>query len=405
MLKPIEVGLVAKYFYPTYSGAGERFRRYAPGLKERGINLTVWTLQQPGMPEREIVDGGIAVHRIPIQARHDQLSFLLLKKTMEFFRTSGNRPDLLHLVHHSFQGAPLLWKLRWSGLPSLISLTMMPPQAASLSSLMKLKMYNLYKFSPFSRVIVSSRAMASRVREQGGNRKQIEVIPNGVDLCRFSPAASRKERERLRVQLGFKPDDEIILFVGSLLPRKGADLLIAAWGEMAGAFPRSRLAIVGPAYAEEEKTLSRADQEFFKKMENLTLSSPAPERIIMPGMVNNVEQYLKCADVFVLPSRHEGMPNVLLEAMASGLPCIVTPFHGLSEEYGAAGTDYLVVERDPTALAKTLMDLLQDNERRAQIGRSARAWMEKRMDVNASLDHMAQLYFRLAGMPAEAGKI
>ncbi|MBV6396426.1 MAG: 2-deoxystreptamine N-acetyl-D-glucosaminyltransferase [Anaerolineales bacterium] len=400
MPKPIEVCLIAKYFSPTFSGAGERFRRYAPGLKERGINLTVWTLHQPGMPEHEMVDGGIAVHRIPIQANRDQLSFLLLQQTAESFRKYGYQPDVLHLLHHSTRGVPLLWKLRWFGLPSVISLTMMPPQISSPLSRLKLTLRNSYRFSPLSSVIVSSRTMAHRAAKQGVDSKLIEVIPNGVDLCRFSPLAGRQERERLRLQLGFKPEDEIILFVGALRPRKGADVLIAAWGQMAGAFPRSRLVIVGPAYAaEEKKPLSHEDREFSKKIENLVFSTPAPERISRPGVADNVEQYMKCADVFVLPSNQEGMPNVLLEAMASGLPCVLTPFDGLSDDYGSAGGEYLLVERDTTALANMLMDVLQDDERRAQIGQSARIWMERRMDVNASLDRMAQLYLHLAQVP------
>ena len=128
----------------------------------------------------------------------------------------------------------------------------------------------------------------------------------------------------------------------------------------------------------------------------LGLAAAAPERIHFAGSVGDVERYLRAADLFALPSQREGFPNSVLEAMATGLPVVVTPFVGFSERIGRPGRELLQTERSPAALAEALSALLIDRERRGALGSAARDWVETRLGVEHSLDRYAALYHELA---------
>jgi glycosyltransferase involved in cell wall biosynthesis len=118
--------------------------------------------------------------------------------------------------------------------------------------------------------------------------------------------------------------------------------------------------------------------------------------VTFTGAVDNVEAYLQTADVFVFPSRKEGMPNVVPEAFACGLASILTPFKGLPDEFGRPGEQYVLVERNAEALATAINAILDDPERRRQLGRRGRKWVEEHLDVEISLDRYADLYYELA---------
>jgi glycosyltransferase involved in cell wall biosynthesis len=120
------------------------------------------------------------------------------------------------------------------------------------------------------------------------------------------------------------------------------------------------------------------------------------DRITFTGNVVNVEQYLRCADVFSFPSRHEGMANAVAEAMASGLPCITTPYIGLPKEFGTPGKEYILTQPDPKSIAQAVLKLLADESRQRALGLAARDWTIKNLDVEISVDKYADAYRRLS---------
>jgi glycosyltransferase involved in cell wall biosynthesis len=135
---------------------------------------------------------------------------------------------------------------------------------------------------------------------------------------------------------------------------------------------------------------------FHRYLQNTIAGANAEDRVIFTGPVSNVEDYLRAADLFVFPSRREGMPNVVPEAMACALPVVSTPFIGLPAEFGDPGTHYVLSSWDPVELAGDVGRLLVNADKRYILGRNARYWVEQNLDVNQSLDRYTALYGELA---------
>ena len=226
-----------------------------------------------------------------------------------------------------------------------------------------------------------------------GVKTRIEVIPNGVNLQRYSPERNPDEAAGIRERLGIPGDAPLVATVGAVMPRKGSDLLLEAWRRLIETLPDAHLLFVGP-----RKDLEHPDLGGFSmRLERLAQDSGRPGQVHFVGMADNVEAYLHAADVFVLPSRREGTPNSVLEAMACGVPVVVTPFLGLSQDLGRQGEHYLLADFSPEALAHTIGELLQDPEQRRQLAGSALQWIRQTMDLETSLDRYAALYREIAG--------
>jgi glycosyltransferase involved in cell wall biosynthesis len=114
------------------------------------------------------------------------------------------------------------------------------------------------------------------------------------------------------------------------------------------------------------------------------------------GYRRDVSEFLQAADAFFFPSDREGVPNAVLEAMACGLPCVLTPFFGSSTQLGVAGEHFVLSERTPHALADTMRTLAGwSPERRAALGAKARQLMVATMSMDHAVDVHCQLYRRL----------
>jgi glycosyltransferase involved in cell wall biosynthesis len=237
------------------------------------------------------------------------------------------------------------------------------------------------------RVVVSSSVMKSDL-EALGTSTAIDVIPNGVDTKRFQPAASAEEKEALRRKLGLPSGVPLVLSIGPIIPRKGTDALVDAFGRIAQRNPRAVLVLVGPRHDLERPALA----PFRQRIETLLREHGLAERVLFPGAVSAVEEYLRACDVFVFTSKREGMPNVVCEAMASGIPVVSTPFIGLPAEFGAPGKQYILSQWTPEVLAADLDGLLQNASRRRELSEQGRRWAVERLDVEQSLQSYAALY-------------
>jgi glycosyltransferase involved in cell wall biosynthesis len=190
----------------------------------------------------------------------------------------------------------------------------------------------------------------------------VTVIPNGV-----TPDAERDHRKpnlaafRAQYALG---KGRVVLFLGRLHERKGLQFLIPAFAQAAGSDSEARLLIVGP------------DDGMAAEARRLVTAHGLSERVVFTDMLTGADKAaaLAVADVFALPAVGEGLSMAALEALAAGVPIIVTPGCNLPEvEERGAG---LLVTREVEPLAAALRTLLGDPQRRREMGKRGRAWAE-----------------------------
>jgi teichuronic acid biosynthesis glycosyltransferase TuaC len=168
------------------------------------------------------------------------------------------------------------------------------------------------------------------------------VLPGGVDLEHFAPGSARDARRAL----GVDEDARLILYVGRLAGGKGLDTLLEAFRALRTTVPNAVLALVGsgPLYTRLERRVLAGG---FAR--SVRLAGEAPHQA--------VPQWMRAADVIVLPSEAEGFPNVVREALACGRPVVATPVGDLPRVL-TADTGRLVPRRDPAALADAIAGVL-----------------------------------------------
>lgn len=396
----VAVCLSTLRYHPVYAGPAIRFRRYAPGLAKRGIELDVVTIGESDgngsspngrdwTAHPADVDG-VPVYRVPAEASMGLRAEVALSRGMVRYSQSVRRPGVIQLLSLSQWFVPWLYRLRRERIPMVFTRTMVrDPSVATYKLLPMVPAYRLLDC-----VVVSSGIMRDSLRREGITGR-VEVIPNGVDVQRFRPVESEEEKRWIRGKLGLPVDSELIVFIGGFLSeRKGVDILAEAWRILGPKRPQATLVLVGP---QPDASRKPGQEAFIARVESSLEASGARDRVVFTGAVDNVADYLRAADVFVFPSRREGMPNVVPEAYACGAAAVLTPFIGLPAEFGRAGEQYLLAEHQPESLAAAVEEVLDNPERRRQLSQSARDWVVRELDLELSLDKYAALYRDLAG--------
>ena len=202
------------------------------------------------------------------------------------------------------------------------------------------------------------------------------VSPLGVDAEIFAPKPRRAAPEIFE-----------ILCVGRLTPAKGQHILIDAIERLAQEGRQVRLRLVG----------SGPDETSLREH---AAGSTACEFIVFEGAINQdrIRDFYAAADAFCLPSFAEGLPVVLIEAMAMELPCVTTCIAGIPELIRDGVDGFLVPPSDLDALVSALARLMDDAELREQIGKSGRARVVENYDLRRSVERLATIFVeRLKG--------
>ena len=211
----------------------------------------------------------------------------------------------------------------------------------------------------------------------------VHLIPNGVDTRRFTPSPSSSPPRGKGLGEGAQGRVRTILFVGRLEAEKNLPTLVTAAAKLAGRFP-IRLALVGDGSLQPDL---RAQ------------AGALGVGVEFPGVIDHrrlPERYRE-ADVFVLPSLTEGHPKVLIEAMASGLPCVASDCPGNRALIRDGETGLVFDPRNPEALATALERVLGEEPLARQLGRQAREAIVREYDLGMLVDREIRLLKQVAG--------
>jgi glycosyltransferase involved in cell wall biosynthesis len=228
-------------------------------------------------------------------------------------------------------------------------------------------------------VVANCRAIADALVSAGTvEAKRVSVIPNGIDPARVPPGG----RERLRVEFGLPEDAPLVAVVGRLVRDKGHGVAIEAFGRLLGALPGARMLVVGAGELEEE--LRAAARR------------AAPEgAILLAGHRDDVPAVLDAADVLLVTSTREGMPHVVLEAMAAGTPVVATRVAGLPEMIDDGRHGILIPPGSVDAARDALERVLTDRSLASSLAAEAAERVREEFTLDEMLDRFESLFDRL----------
>jgi glycosyltransferase involved in cell wall biosynthesis len=221
------------------------------------------------------------------------------------------------------------------------------------------------------RVVCVSQAQASKVRRTGVREDRVIVIPNAVDPDRFSDPESQT-RTRL-LHLFREPPELIVGAAGRLSPEKGFEVLIRAAALLTETHPQASFVIFGEG---------RERQRLQKQIRALGQQG----RVVLAGFRPDLDRFIPHFDILVLPSYTEGLPNVVLEASAAGVPVVGTRAGGTPEVIEDHVTGYLVPPGNAEALAERLGDLLNSEDDREDMGGRGRQRILEEFSFTAQAD-------------------
>lgn len=180
-------------------------------------------------------------------------------------------------------------------------------------------------------------------------------------------------------------DPGLIVCTGRLGDRKGSATLVRAFALVADRFPSARLVLAGDGDADPVRALAS--------------ELGVADRVDLPGWVSaaDVTKLLSRASVFALPSRNEGLPIAMLEAMAHGVPCIVTPVGGIPDVVTDGEQALLVAPDDPTALSAALTTILADDTQARTLGDAGRAMVRDRCSTPVIAERLAECFDTVLG--------
>lgn len=412
---PLKVCITSSSSFPTPGGVEMRISRYLKGFTERGVEVEViagtpalakltehdTTADWRSFPlghvfPPEFLDN-VPIHRIRLGDKMNKERIHFLGEQIIKLLDSGFvNPHIFHSLSTKPNFTiPLLKALKARGKGLVFSYAIAhnapiwPPKKL-ISGLAK-RYFLRQAYNQFDTIIVATDALKGLLRSLGVT-SQIAVIPNGVNIEIYRPAGTPAEKVSLRKELGLPPDCQLVCGVGTVYPRKGCDILLEAWHRLSEKYPNLHVVWLGRRRDLFVPELA----DYRKRMDELLTRGDAPARIHMIGHSDRVSSYLRAADIFAFPSEREGMPNAVLEAMASGLPTVMTYYRGYSEEIGRNHHEYIMTERNSERLAASLELLLSSEELRRNLGNNAVSFIRKTMPLSRSIDRHVDVYRAVA---------
>jgi glycosyltransferase involved in cell wall biosynthesis len=371
MSKKIRAAMVILEYAPVLGGAQRQLALLAPHLQALDVEIFVLTRQFSGLAPFETVDG-VPVWRL--QAPGPKALASLVYSAASLRQLARIKPDLVHayslfsplttaVVYKALTGTPVAVKiLRGGQLGDLYRLDHKPLGRQRLG---------FFRRSVDAFISISQEISAELVQAQVEERRR-PYIPNGVDTDHFSPVDS-KARQEIRTSLGLT-EGPLVVYTGRLVPEKQVDLLLQAWPSVLQRHPAATLLIVGSGASLEP------------------LRRQAPAQVLFSGGVADVLPYLHSADLFILPSSHEGLSNALLEAMSAGLAVVATRVGGAPDlvEHGVSG--WLIPSGDVSAIRDSLTTLLDNPGTRDAMGVAARQVVVERYSLPVVAGKLRGLY-------------
>lgn len=383
--------LVTGAYFPEFSAGGLQSRAVAARLRDRASFNVLTTATTPSLPASAIVDG-VPVRRVCVSMGSRWSAVVASVRMARELVAVLPRVSLVHVQGYSSKHILVTVMARLFRRPVILHLqTSMhdEPQTVRAQGAQA-----WWAFRSADQYLSVSPGLTQRYLEAGLPADRIREIPNGVDAARFSPA-SAAERRALRRRLHLPADRPIVLFVGVMMPDKQPHVLFDAWLQMRRATGIvSTLVFVG---ASNPKLYELADRLAERVRAAADASGFGADVLFVPP-TSAIEEYFRAADVFAMPSAREGLPIVLLEAMACGLPVVASHLPGSTDTMIKPGVNgVLVPPGDVAGFAAGLARLLSNSDEAAPLGAAARRTVEDRYTIEHVAGQWLDAYHEVLG--------
>ncbi|HEY5997800.1 MAG TPA: glycosyltransferase family 4 protein [bacterium] len=345
----------------------------AKAFRERGCNVSVLVLRERGPLAEELNRSGVDVLTLPGGRRVDYLSLMKISRIIK-----EQKPHVVHT--HNTQ--PFIE----GGLAALICRVPVIVHTDHARCYPDKRRYMLMErllSRHVNRIVaVSDHTRDDLIRYCGISGKNIRVIHNGIDGTWSSGPVGRLQKLN---ELGLRPTDGPLIGLGvRLCSQKGVGYLIKAMQLVVKEFPKATLLIAG-------------DGELRSQLDCEAKQLDLDENVHFVGPRLDMPEILRILDIYVLPSLWEGLPLVLLEAMAAALPVVATDVGGNREVVRDGRNGFLVQPCDSPALAKALLNLIADADMRASFGEQSREIFESEFALPRMVENYEKLYLECLG--------
>ena len=373
-MRSVRVGLVIGQLHA--GGSERQLFELARGLKGGPCEPLVYCLSEVTDP----YGGRLAAEKIPLRLL-PRSHGLELRRVVGLAK--GLRSDRIDVVNsfsqHTNLYAYLAIRLGCRGVFIASNRVSDLPESAALRRL------NGFVYRRGRWVVANSADGAKFVaRHYGVRAERVEVIPNGIDPARF---ASPHAGEEARRALGIPLDAPLAGLVGRVLAQKRVDLFLEAARRTAERIGQARFLVVG-------------EGELLEAMKSAAARMGLDSRLLFTGATENADALIAALDLLVLTSDFEGLPNVVMEAMAAGRPVVATDVGSCRELVVDGVTGFLVPPGDAEAVFRRMVDTLSLADRGRSLGAAGSEKIRREFTVPAMVRRFESLYLRAAARPA-----
>jgi alpha-maltose-1-phosphate synthase len=390
--------MVTSEFPPITGGVGQYVSNLSQKMKEREHDVTVITRKRIVINKRKQNSGlnssgffatdlcpkeyinGVLVHRVPYYPFFPMHASILTLSVNRLLRSLEKKFDIVHV--HTPMPLPVITSI------PLITTVHTPMlidskyhETVDLKSMLE-KMQSSYVYPPLEsslfkisqKITAVSRTVAAELSYYGVDSSSVDVLNNGVNSQIFYPR-----------KLGTPSSEKYILYVGVLRARKGLFDLIECAAILSKIRPSVKFIICGSGPLKE-------------KIIRVVKEKGLEKQVIFPGWISRTEliRLIQNATIQVIPSHYEGLPTVLLEAMACGLPVVATNIGGNNEVIKSGVNGLLIPAKQPNLMARALLKLLDDPLLRENLGVAARKTILSNFTWDKVADKILNCYKEIA---------
>ncbi len=385
----MKIALLSEKYTPDIGGLAISTGRLGESLATIGHDVRVFApspsaslradFSLPAANKQILRSGKVLVTRFGAQKRMDDTLVDWFELIVEEHKREPF--DLIHAYFLPMAGFVGAYAGKYLNIPSVVSIRGNDIERAAFDPL---------KFSHVMYALQNAGALTTNASELAKKAKafmnrEIHLIPNGIDTDRFTPL---ERNEVLAEMIGMESEKKkeersaVVGFVGELREKKGLTTLLLGYAQVNKIRPTTLL-VVGEIRPGDDRAV-------FDELRSEIPNS----KIIVTGHIshNDLPAYYSLMDVFVHPSLRDGMPNALLEAMACEKPVIATPVGGVRDVLEDGKNGLLVNVKDENSLAERILGLLDNNEKRRALGKSARESILNRFTLQKELEANLNVY-------------